>query len=206
MARLRMAPRQPDERWQQFLYRALEKDFNLNHGEMDEYTRTLASCKTVVDAISAGGAHRYIMYESTLSRKLAETIGVLVSSKNGCHFCADAHTRSLEVSYGGEDRKAWLESLVETITREDVDSLPGYSERERAALRFAQEAARSPRSLTDVDFETVRAAGHSDREILDILAAVALFEMHNRIVVALDLKMVDRFRRYDFSDRRGHRG
>lgn len=198
MARLEMAPLQPEQRWQQFLYKALEKDFDLKPGEMDEYTRTLASSRTVVEAISAGGAHRYIMYESTLSRKLAESIGVLVSSKNRCRFCADAHTRSLEVQFRGDDRKNWLEQFVDCVSRCDVEGLPGYSEKEKAALRFALIAARNPNQLSDVDFEELRRAGYSDREILDILAAVALFEMHNRIVVALGLRMIERFHRYPF--------
>ncbi|MFQ5737811.1 MAG: carboxymuconolactone decarboxylase family protein [Acidobacteriota bacterium] len=197
MARLPMAPLQPQERWQQILYKALERDFNLKPGEMDEYTRTLACSKVVVDAISAGGAHRYIMYESTLSRKLAETIGVLVSRKNRCHFCADAHTRSLEVQQGEGDLE-WLHRFVEAVTADRVEQLPGYSDREKSALKFAQKAARDPKQLTGGDFDELRSAGYHDREILDILSAVALFEMHNRIVIALGLRMIERFRRHEF--------
>lgn len=198
MGRLQMAPLEPEERWQKQLYGALERGFGLNPGEMDEYTRTLASSKTVVDAISAGGAHRYIMFESTLSNKLAETIGVLVSAKNKCHFCADAHTRALEVAYPGENTAAWISEFVARSSAGDVEGLPEFTEEERTALRFAQKAAQDPKQLTDDDFEKLRSQGCSEREILDILAAVALFEMHNRIVVALGIKMIERFRRYKF--------
>jgi uncharacterized peroxidase-related enzyme len=193
-----MAPLHPSERWQKQLYGALERGFGLNPGEMDEYTRTLATSKTVVSAISAGGAHRYIMFDSTVPRKLGEAIGVVVSAKNRCHFCADAHARALEVEYKGENPSAWIEEFVERSSAGDIDGLPEFTDEEKAVLRFARKAAENPRALTDGDFEELRAHGYSNPQILDVLAVVALFEMHNRIVVALGLKMIERFRRYRF--------
>jgi uncharacterized peroxidase-related enzyme len=58
----------------------------------------------------------------------------------------------------------------------------GTSERERAVARFAIAVTERPSTLSGRDLAPLRAAGLSDREIIDLLHAVAIFGWANRLM------------------------
>ncbi len=59
------------------------------------------------------------------------------------------------------------------------ETSPLFTAGERAALRVAQGAAQAPNAVTDEDFNELK-RHYSDRQIVDIVAVIALFGFLNR--------------------------
>ncbi len=193
MARLAAGAVDPELEEGKKLYELAKQ--GLGTDKPDPYTRHVTLSPSLTKAVYY--AHSNLRNRSILQPWLFEAIGVMVGKEVGCSYLVRTHGRALEQLAG----KSGAEDLL------SKGSSAGFLKpNERSILQLVPRLVKNPASFADKDFDQLREAGYKDSEILDILAAVALFEMHNRIVVALDLKMVDRFRRYDFSDRRGHRG
>jgi uncharacterized peroxidase-related enzyme len=90
-----------------------------------------------------------------LDKKLREQLAVSVAAWNGCNYCASAH-----VFLGG---KAGVE-------REELVA----NSKTQAALNFARALSETRGKVSDDTFATVRAAGFSDEEIIEIVAHVAM--------------------------------
>jgi alkylhydroperoxidase family enzyme len=61
-----------------------------------------------------------------------------------------------------------------------------------AVLTFAQRAARKPAAVTDVEFNSLRAAGLSSDEVFEVLATIQLFSAVNLFtdVASVDIDQV----------------
>ncbi len=114
--------------------------------------------------------------ESALGAHLAELVFLRVSQINGCGFCIDMHWRAL-VKGGADGRHlntlpGWRES-------------PFFSERERAALNWAEAVNAIPhREPQDADFALVK-AHFNDEEITQLGYAVAVIRGWNMLNVSL---------------------
>lgn len=103
---------------------------------------------------------------------------MLVAWRVGCPWCLDFGTRTSE-KLG--------------VTDEQLRALPDYehsslfSEEERAVLRYADAVTRTPVRVPDALFETLKAF-YTDRQILEITAAIAWENFHARVNHALDLE------------------
>lgn len=119
------------------------------------------------------------LYKSGLERKLIDLIFLRVSQINGCAYCVDLHWRELMVQ---EEDPRRLNSLV---TWHEV---PFFSERERAALRWA-EAVTDIRHLRDDEaLEALR--GHFDNgEIAALTFVVAAMNAWNRLSISLHMQV-----------------
>ncbi|MBT2450847.1 carboxymuconolactone decarboxylase family protein [Streptomyces sp. ISL-43] len=114
--------------------------------------------------------------ESTLPAATQELVALRVSQINGCAMCIDMHTK--EAAAAGESPvrlhlvAAWREATV-------------FTEAERAALEFAQEATRVADAAGGVGDEVwARAGKHYDEEQLTALAVLVSFmNMANRLNV-----------------------
>lgn len=95
-----------------------------------------------------------------LSAELRERIAIAVAEANGCRTCLAAHTQFGRVE-GIPDHE-----LEAARTGRSDDS------RSAAALRFALAVMRSIGHVADDDIVTVRSAGFSDGEIMEIVANV----------------------------------
>ena len=62
------------------------------------------------------------------------------------------------------------------------------NERQRAMLDFAVRLTESPQDIEEEDRQRLRDAGFSDRDIWDISAVAAFFNMSNRIASATDMR------------------
>ena len=62
------------------------------------------------------------------------------------------------------------------------------SKRHRAMLGFAVKLTAEPWTVEDGDRETLRRAGFSERDIWDISAVAAFFNMSNRLASATDMR------------------
>lgn len=113
---------------------------------------------------------------SSLGHALIELVYLRVSQINGCAFCLDLHSKSLRK--GGEST-ARLDMLagwrVATV----------YTERERAALAWAEAVTHIDTSGTeDAVFEPLK-AHFTDAEISDLTFAISLMNAFNRLAVSM---------------------
>jgi AhpD family alkylhydroperoxidase len=103
---------------------------------------------------------------------------MLVAWRIGCPCCLDFGTKTSE-KLG--------------VTDEQLRALPDYehsslfSEEERAVLRYADAMTRTPVRVPDAVFEALKAR-YTDRQILEMTAAIAWENYHARVNHALDLE------------------
>ena len=114
--------------------------------------------------------------ESTLTQGERELIATAVSHRNGCRFCATAHTAAAELLLGETESAAAVKA--------DLTCAP-VSEKLRALLAIAAKVQKNGRLVTDEDVARARAVGASDMEIHDTVLIAALFCLYNRYVDGL---------------------
>ena len=116
---------------------------------------------------------------SGLSKLEREMIAVAVSSHNKCYYCLVAHGAAVRV-LSGDPPLGELMAMNYRAAR--------LSPRERAMLDFAVKLTAEPWSIEDADREALRRAGFTDRDIWDIAAVAAFFNMSNRVASATDMR------------------
>lgn len=117
--------------------------------------------------------------ESGLSKLEREMIAVAVSSQNRCYYCLTSHGASVR-QYSGNPLLG--EHLVMNYR------VARLNKRQRAMLDFAVKLTASPGSVEEADRERLRRAGFTDRNIWDISAVTAFFNMSNRVASATDMR------------------
>ena len=121
-------------------------------------------------------AQSELLRKTSLGKVLLALVETRISQLNGCAFCVDMHAREFLAEDGD------LQRLNSVVTWREV---PFYSERERAALQWAESltrvaATRAPKE----DFDALR-AHFTDREIAELTMAVGVMNAWNRIAVGL---------------------
>ncbi len=116
---------------------------------------------------------------SGLSKLEREMIAVAVSSHNKCYYCLVAHGAAVR-ALSGDPPLGELMAMNYRAAR--------LSPRERAMLDFAVKLTAEPWSIEDADREALRRAGFTDRDIWDIAAVAAFFNMSNRVASATDMR------------------
>ena len=116
---------------------------------------------------------------SGLSKLEREMIAVAVSAQNRCYYCLVAHGAAVR-QLSGDPVLGELMAMNFRAAR--------VSERERAMLDFAVKLTAEPWRVEDADREALRKAGFSDRDIWDIGAVAAFFNMTNRVASATDMR------------------
>jgi uncharacterized peroxidase-related enzyme len=116
---------------------------------------------------------------SGLSKLEREMIAVAVSAHNRCYYCLVAHGAAVRQLSGDPP----LGELMVMNYR-----IAGLSQRERAMLDFAVKLTAEPWVIEEDDRARLRDAGFSDRDIWDIAAVAAFFNMTNRVASATDMR------------------
>jgi uncharacterized peroxidase-related enzyme len=116
---------------------------------------------------------------SGLSKLEREMIAVVVSAENRCFYCLVAHGAAVRQLSG--DPKLG-EILAFNFRAGDL------GERTTAMLEFAVKLTRAPYAIVESDREALREAGFGDRDIWDIAATAAFFNMSNRVASATDMQ------------------
>ena len=120
---------------------------------------TFANAPAALDAyLSFNGA----LKTGALDEQLREKIALTTAGQNGCDYCASAHT-FLGGKVGIQEGE-----LALNLAGKSVDS------KTQAALAFAVQLVEKRGRVSEADVKTVRDAGYSDEEIVEILAHVAL--------------------------------
>lgn len=120
--------------------------------------------------------------ESGLTKLEREMIAVVVSSINRCYYCLVAHGAAVRQLSGDPELGEML------VMNYRVAKLPA---RQRAMLDFAAKLTERSFAVEEPDREALRAAGLSDRDIWDVAAVAAFFNMSNRMASAIEM-MPDR--------------
>ena len=113
--------------------------------------------------------------KSPLEKTLLNLLYFRVSQINGCAYCLDMHSKDLRASGESEQRIYVLDAWREA---------PFYSDRERAALAWAEAVTLvSETHVPDDVYEQARKE-FSESELIDLTLAVITINSYNRINVA----------------------
>ncbi len=116
---------------------------------------------------------------SGLSKLEREMIAVAVSAANHCHYCLTAHGAALR-------QRAGDPVLGERVAQNYRAA--ALAPRHKAMLDFAVKLTEAPDKIEEADRQALRAAGFADRDIWDIAAVAAFFNMSNRLAAATDMR------------------
>lgn len=112
-----------------------------------------------------GGVYGYIT-QSGLMR---------ISQINGCAYCLDMHTRSLQKMGVKIEKLALLQVWREAETLFDAE--------ERAALAWAETVTRvAETAIPDADYQAARAV-FNEKQLVDLTIAIGLMNTYNRIAI-----------------------
>lgn len=122
-----------------------------------------------------GGVYGYIM-QSGLAADLVELVYLRVSQINNCAYCLDLHTRDLVRRGVAVDKLALVQAWSEGG---DL-----FSERERAALAWAETVTRvADTNVPDAAYEAARAV-FDEKELVDLTLAISLMNSFNRMAIS----------------------
>ena len=122
--------------------------------------------------------------DSGLSKLEREMIAVTVSSANHCYYCLTAHGATVR-QLSGDPRLG--EQLVMNYRTAELTG------KQRAMLDFAWEITKHPETIDEEHRAALRKAGWKDRDIWDIAAVAAFFNMSNRMSAATDKQPNDEY-------------
>lgn len=121
---------------------------------------------------------------SGLSRLEREMIAVAVSADNRCFYCLTAHGAAVRQLSG-------IPQLGELMVMNWRAA--GLPPRQYAMLVFAEKVTLSSAQIEEGDRQALRDVGFSEREIWDIAAVAAFFNMSNRMASAVDMRPNDEY-------------
>lgn len=111
---------------------------------------------------------------SIVEQSIFHLIYFRVSQINGCSYCLDMHSKDLRAAGETEQRLYGLSAWRET---------PYFSERERAALAWAEAVTTLKDQVSDEVYYYVRKQ-FSEEELIDLTLAVTTINTYNRINIA----------------------
>ena len=140
-------------------------------------TRRLDYNQIAPNGIKAlGGVYGYVT-QSGLPAELIELVYLRVSQINNCAYCLDTHTRDL-IKTGVK-----IEKLALVQAWAEAGNL--FSERESAALAWAEAVTRvSETGVPDESYQVVRAV-FEEKELVDLTIAIGLMNAYNRLAISL---------------------
>jgi AhpD family alkylhydroperoxidase len=120
------------------------------------------------------GLGRYLA-KSSVEKGLLNLIHFRVSQINGCAFCLDMHAKDLRAEGETEQRLYVLDAWRET---------PFYTDRERAALAWAESLTKINSSLVPEEIYAEATKQFSEAELVDLTIAVIQINSYNRLNIA----------------------
>ena len=120
----------------------------------------------------------YASVGRSLERKLYELIYIRVSMINGCHYCLQHHIASSKRA--GLTAEDW-----NTLKQADYSR---FTEKERAALIYAEKLTRTPHEIADADVAILKKY-FSDAEVVDLHLLIGLANLTNRFTDPLGLEL-----------------
>ena len=117
--------------------------------------------------------------DSGISKLEREMIAVVVSAVNHCHYCLTAH--------GAAVRQRAKDPIIGELMAQNYRAAH-LAPKQKAMLDFAVKLTEHPAKMDDADRAALRAVGFNDRDIWDIAATAAFYNMSNRLAAATDMR------------------
>lgn len=117
--------------------------------------------------------------DSGLSKLEREMIAVAVSAVNHCHYCLTSHGASVRQRAADPELG---ELMAQNYRAADLPL------RQKAMLDFAVKLTEHPDKIEEADRQRLRTCGFTDRQIWDIAAVAAFYNMSNRMAAAADMR------------------
>ena len=119
-----------------------------------------------------------------LSKGEREMIIVATSAANRCLYCVVAHGAILRIY---EKNPLVADQLAVSPLKADI------SPRQKAMLAFAMKVSAASHTVSETDFEALRAHGFDDEDAWDIAAITAFFGLSNRMASVTAMRPNDEF-------------
>ena len=113
---------------------------------------------------------------SSLTEGERELIATVVSSRNQCTFCTNAHTAAADLLLG--------ENTTSQTVKQDIDAAQ-VSDKMKALLTIAAQVQEGGKHVTKEAIQKAKDHNATDLEIHDTVLIAALFCMYNRYVDGL---------------------
>lgn len=123
-----------------------------------------------------GGVYSYLA-QTDLPLTLLELLFLRISQINGCAYCIDLHTKALNKS-----GMVW-DKIVLTSVWQESGTL--FSDKEKAALHWAECLTLIAQQGAPDDRYTALKAHFSEKEIVDLNIAIGLMNTYNRMAISL---------------------
>ncbi|MDN5211267.1 peroxidase-related enzyme [Fulvivirgaceae bacterium BMA12] len=123
---------------------------------------------------------RNILTGGKVERKLKEMIFVAISSLKECHYCEAAH-HAFCLSIGVTPEQ--IKSLIKYHTCETTDT------KEKIAIDYAVKLAKDANSSSEAAFNSVKKAGYSDEEVMEIIAMSGMAVFYNHLANATKINI-----------------
>ena len=123
-----------------------------------------------------GGVYSYLA-QTDLPLTLLELLFLRISQINGCAYCIDLHTKALNKAGMGWDK------IVLTSVWQESGTL--FSDKEKAALYWAECLTLIAQQGAPDDRYTALKAHFSEKEIVDLNIAIGLMNTYNRMAISL---------------------
>lgn len=157
-------------------------------GQLDQLEAQLGYLPNWAAAGALGGKSAY-HFNSLLLSLLApkgalpyedrDFLALVSSAANGCSYCRLNHIQS----YGRTVKDRALATRVALDYRE----VPELTPRQRALAEFAEKVSLDVHSITNSDYDNLRAHDLSEEQIAEALLVVVAFAAGNRLTVALNV-------------------
>jgi AhpD family alkylhydroperoxidase len=139
---------------------------------MEQRINAFEKSQGMLKAMFGLGAY---LAKSPLEKSLLHLIEFRVSQINGCAYCLDMHSKDLRTEGETEQRLYVLEAWRES---------PFYTERERAALTWAEAVTLITEGhVPDEVYEAARKQ-FNEQELIDLTFAVTVINSWNRLNIA----------------------
>lgn len=119
---------------------------------------------------------------NTVPKHFLETIGVLVSLLNQCHYCVEHHFQGLRRLLNDDAHAFAIRAALEVGIFTGI-----FDAKQQAALNYARALTKSASSIAEKDIAAMRDTGFDDGQILEINQVTAYFAYANRTVLGLGI-------------------
>ena len=138
------------------------------------YAFDTAKLKSFIDLVDD-----LMLGDSGLSKLEREMIAVAVSAVNHCHYCLAAH--------GAAVRQRANDPVMGELMAQNYRAA-NLPPKQKAMLDFAVKLTEHPDKIEATDRSALRTAGFTDRDIWDIAATAAFYNMSNRMAAATEMR------------------
>ena len=161
----------------------LKKLYDRVKGPQDNVDNVLALHSLRPHTLSAHmGLYKAVLHHSgnSLPKWYLETLGVFVSQLNGCDYCVDHHSAGLKRLLADDEKYAAITTAIK-----ENKSINVLDEKWNHGIRYAEALTLHPIRVKEENISTLRNAGFTDGEILEINQLTSYFNYVNRSVIGL---------------------